>query len=147
MHTEQNAPFLQLFIHKQPLPHPLPQTPPPSMNLFGPIFYKFPPPWVTWCFTGWFKWGFKEYWKVRWSHLTKPPETTWTPLRTPFPGGGGTGLKPPKNLPTLEDHLHAKFHQDPSSGLDFYRELTQTLPPLPPTPWGAQIKSEKTSVS
>ena len=38
--------------------------------------------------------------------------------------GGGTGSKKTKNLPALKDHLHAKFHPDPSSGLDFYREYT-----------------------
>ena len=43
---------------------------------------------------------------------------------------------PPKNLPALEDHLLAKFLQNPSSSLDFYWEQTpiqthtlkQTLP-------------------
>ena len=60
MHTEQNAPPFS----------PLPHTPPPPMNLLGPILYKFSP-WVTWHFPGWFKWGFKEYWKVRFSQMTK----------------------------------------------------------------------------
>ena len=47
-----------------------PTHPPPPMNLMGPILYKFSP-WVTRQFPGWFKWGFKEYWKVRFSQMTK----------------------------------------------------------------------------
>ena len=39
-------------------------------------------------------------------------------------GVGVQGRPPPKNLPPLEDHLHAKFHPDLSSILDFYREQT-----------------------
>ena len=39
------------------------------------------------------------------------------------------------------DHLLAKFHQDLSSGLDFCREHTHTLLPLPPGE--AQIKKQK----
>ena len=68
---------------------------------------------------------------------------------TPYPiyalhtqGCGGTGLKNPKNLPALEDHLCAKFHQDPSSCLAFYREHTQTLPPLE----GLKSKNNKTGL-
>ena len=55
----------------------------------------------------------------------------WGSRGTPHPlyaprtrGGGGTGSKPPKNLPPLEDHLRAKFRPDLSSRLDFYREHT-----------------------
>ena len=67
---------------------------------------------------------------------------TLYPLYVPRTWGwGGTGLKPPKNLLNLKDHLLAKFHQDPSSGLDFYWKHTYTLPPAPP--WGAQIKKQK----
>ena len=55
MHTKQNAPT---------------NTSPP-MNLLGPILYKFPPPWVTQRFPGWFKWDFKEYWKIRFSQMAK----------------------------------------------------------------------------
>ena len=60
MYTEQNAPPFS--------PHP--HTPQPPMNLLWPILYKFSP-WVTRHFPGWFKWGFKEYWKVRFSQMTK----------------------------------------------------------------------------
>ena len=43
----------------------------------------------------------------------------------PVPGGGGgTGLT--KNLPDLKDHLREKFLCNPSSGLDSYREQTNT---------------------
>ena len=69
MHIEQNAPFLQLFHHKHSLPHSS-HTPPPPMNILGPILYN-SPPWVTQCFPWWFKWGFKEFWKVRFSQMTK----------------------------------------------------------------------------
>ena len=44
------------------------------------------------------------------------------PLYAPRTQGmGGTRLTPPKNLPALEDHLHAKFRPDPSRSLDLYR--------------------------
>ena len=63
---------------------------------------------------------------------------------TPYPlytlhtqGLGVLGWNTPKNLPPLEDHLHANLHQDPSSVLDFYKEHTHTLPPR------AQIKKQK----
>ena len=46
MHTKENAPFLQLFPNKHPLPHPLYNTPPPPMNSLRTLLYKFPP-WVT----------------------------------------------------------------------------------------------------
>ena len=36
------------------------------------------------------------------------------------------GRSPPQNLPTLNYHLRTKFHPDPSSSLDFYREQTHT---------------------
>ena len=36
----------------------------------------------------------------------------------------GFRVEPPKNLPTPKDHLHAKFHLDPSSSLDFNGEHT-----------------------
>ena len=39
------------------------------------------------------------------------------------------GWNTPKNLPALEDHLCAKFQQDPSFSLDFYREHSHTLLP------------------
>ena len=44
----------------------------------------------------------------------------------PVPGVWGYQVEPPppKILPPLEDHLHAKFHPDPFNGLDFYREHT-----------------------
>ena len=42
MQTKQNANFLQLFPHKHPLPHHPSHT---TMNLLGPILYKFPPGW------------------------------------------------------------------------------------------------------
>ena len=63
------------------------------------------------------------------------PEAPHTPFS--YPGGwgySGVGVPgqppPPKNLPTLEDHLRAKFHLNPSSRLDFYREHTHTQSPL-----------------
>ena len=52
------------------------------------------------------------------------PETPCTLYTHSIPGGWEVlGRNTPKNLPALEDHLHAKFHQDLSIGLDFYREL------------------------
>ena len=58
------------------------------------------------------------------------PEAPRTPFTHPVPKGGGYGVKnPPRTFP-LEDHLLAKFHPDPSSGLDFFREQTDT-PTLP----------------
>ena len=38
--------------------------------------------------------------------------------------GWGYWTKKTQNLSALEDHLCAKFHCNPSSGLDFYREQT-----------------------
>ena len=53
------------------------------------------------------------------------------PLYAPRTQGVGvSGQKNHKNLPTLEDHICTKFHPDPSSGLDFYRE--QTIKPTLP---------------
>ena len=69
------------------------------------------------------------------------PETPCTPFMHPVPGGGGTVLKPPKNLLTLKDHLLAKFHQYLSAvWISIENILIQC--PLPP-PWGAQIKKQK----
>ena len=45
-------------------------------------------------------------------------------LYTLYPGGGGPGSNPPKNIPALQDHLCDKFHCNPSSGSDFYSEHT-----------------------
>ena len=54
-------------------------------------------------------------------------QTSLTLFTHPIPRqGGGTGSKKTKNLPALEDHLRAKFHRNPSSGSDFYREHTYT---------------------
>ena len=65
------------------------------------------------------------------------PEAPRIPFMHPIPRGSGVpGQNPPKNLPVLEDHLRAKFHSNPSSSLDFYREHppihsdTQTHCPL-----------------
>ena len=54
---------------KRTPPSPLPHTSPPPMNLLEHILFKLSP-WVTRHFPGWFKWGFKEYWKVRYSQMT-----------------------------------------------------------------------------
>ena len=53
-----------------------PQTPPPSPPLphnyefIGAYFIQISP-WMTRHYPGWFKWGFKEYWNVRFSQMTK----------------------------------------------------------------------------
>ena len=73
--------------------------------------------------------------------MAEVPETPCTPFTHPIPKGWGYWVDPPKNRPALKDHLLAKFHQDLSSGLDFCREHTHTLLPLPP--WEAQIKKQK----
>ena len=39
MHTEQTAPFLQLFPHKHPLPHPT-----TTHEFIGAYFIQIPPP-------------------------------------------------------------------------------------------------------
>ena len=57
-------------------------------------------------------------------HRVEAPEAPRSPLCTPYLGGGGTGSTPPRTFTPLKDHLHAKFHPDPSSSLDFYREQT-----------------------
>ena len=51
---------------------------------------------------------------------------TLYPLYATGTRGGGTGSNPPppQEPSPLKDHLHAKFHPDPSSRLDFYREQT-----------------------
>ena len=56
----------------------------------------------------------------------------------PEPGGGGTGLKPPKNLLTLKDHLLAKFHQYLSAVWIAVENILIHFPPA--RPWGAKIK-------
>ena len=72
--------------------------------------------------------------------MAEAPETPFTPFKHPVPGGEEYWVDtPPKNLPTLKDLLLAKFHQDPSSGLDFYREHTHTLLP----PGGSNQKTKK----
>ena len=55
------------------------------------------------------------------------PHPLYAPCTQGPRGGGGTGSKPPKNLPPSRT---TKFHPDLSSCLDFYREQTdtQTLP-------------------
>ena len=77
-------------------------------------------------------------------HMAVAPETPHTPfMHSILRGVGVLGWKNPKNLPALEDHLCAKFHQDPSSGLDCYWEHTHTLPPCPP-PGRLKLKNQKT---
>jgi hypothetical protein len=44
------------------------------------------------------------------------------------PGVGVWGSNPAKNISSIEEYLHAKFHQDRCSGLDFYSGYTHTLP-------------------
>ena len=57
--------------------------------------------------------------------MAEAPEAPNTPfMQSVYPGVSRTGLKLPKNLPILEDHLCAKFRPNLSSGLDFYREQT-----------------------
>ena len=44
----------------------------------------------------------------------------------PVPGGWGYWFEIPQEPSLLEDHLLAKFHPNPSSRLDFFREQTDT---------------------
>ena len=62
---------------------------------------------------------------------------TLYPLYTHHTWGGGYWVDTPKNLPTLKDHLLAKFHEDPSSGLDFY-----TYTYIAPPPGGLKSKTK-----
>ena len=52
------------------------------------------------------------------------PEAPQTPFMHPVPRGWGYRVETPQESSPLEDHLCAKFHPDPSSSLDFYREQT-----------------------
>ena len=52
------------------------------------------------------------------------PHTLYAPY-TQGCGNWAVTPPPPKNLPTLEDHLRAKCHPNLSGGLDFYTH-TQT---------------------
>ena len=64
------------------------------------------------------------------------PDPLYSPCTRRVMSARLTSPPPPKNLPALEDHLLAKFLQNPSSSLDFYWEQTpiqthtlkQTLP-------------------
>jgi hypothetical protein len=47
----------------------------------------------------------------------------WAPLT---PGVGVWGCNPAMKISCIEEYLHAKFHQDWCSGLDFYRGYTRT---------------------
>ena len=55
---------------------------------------------------------------LSWGYIT---QALWTPFTHPVQGGGGTRPKNQEPSP-LKDHLHTKFHPDPSSLLDFIRE-------------------------
>ena len=59
--------------------------------------------------------------------MVEAPEAPHTPFMHPVPRGWGgvvTG-HPPVPSP-LKNHIPAKFHPDPSSDLDFCREVTYT---------------------
>ena len=59
--------------------------------------------------------------------MIEAPEAPRTPFMHPEPGGVGYRVKKKPQEPSpLKDHLCAKFHPDPSSHLDFYREQTDT---------------------
>ena len=58
-------------------------------------------------------------------YMVEAPEAPWTSFTHPIPKGWGYQVETPsRTFPPLEDHLRAKFHPDPSRGLDFYREQT-----------------------
>ena len=70
-----------VYCTKSNLPPTIPPQTPPHLNppsthpttpheFFGAYFIQIPS-WVTQCFPGWAKWGFKEYWNVSFSHVTK----------------------------------------------------------------------------
>ena len=60
--------------------------------------------------------------------MAEAPEAPCTPLCSLYPGGGLVYWPPPKNLPALKAHISAKFHRNPSSGLDLYSKQTHTQP-------------------
>jgi hypothetical protein len=54
-------------------------------------------------------------------------EAGQTLFRAPLtPGVGVWGCHPARNLSHIEEYLHAQFHQDRCSGLDFYSGYTCT---------------------
>ena len=59
--------------------------------------------------------------------MVEAPEAPHTPFMHPVPRGWGGGVTghPPVPSP-LKNHIPAKFHPDPSSDLDFCREVTYT---------------------
>ena len=59
-------------------------------------------------------------------HMVEAPEAPQTHFTHPIPGGWGAGLKPPQEPSPLKDHLDDKFHSNPSSSLNLYREQTPT---------------------
>ena len=58
-------------------------------------------------------------------------------------GGVGTGLKHPQESSPLKDYLCAKFHPNPSSHLDFYREQTYTHTNIAPYVLEDRVKSDR----
>ena len=62
--------------------------------------------------------------------MVEAPDAPHTTFMHPVTRGVGVLCRIPSRTFPLEDHLHAKFHPDLSSCLDFYREQThrQILP-------------------
>ena len=94
----------------------------------GPSRFRFgvhkgdPPDYIGGALPYWF---YKVFAQIATLMLHRHPRP---PLCTPYQLGQRYQFNPPQIIPTLEDHLFSKFHQDPSSGLDFYREHTHTHP-------------------
>ena len=134
---------------QKPSPSP-PHTHPTTTHEFIGAYFIQIPPWVTQHFPGWFKWGFKEYWKVMFSQMTKvcwdSQTLAWIrPLQTNARALWSctverTYLEPTLQLLSYKLLLKVRHHSsrstlDPGPSRSGFGILRSDLPPLY---WGCQ---------